>query len=57
MSWSKLSPEALAALIRHNRDKIRPGETIVTHDVACPLQVGEACNCEPIVVTASEGQS
>jgi hypothetical protein len=54
---SRFPPEMLEAMIRADRAKLKPGESIVVHDVACPVQVGEACNCEPLVVHAEGEQS
>lgn len=51
-AWSKLPPAALEAHLRDARSKLKPGDTAEMHEVDCPLQVGEACNCEPIIIEA-----
>ncbi len=51
-AWSKLPPGALEAHLRDARSKLKPGTKAEMHDVDCPLQVGEPCNCEPIVIEA-----
>jgi hypothetical protein len=56
-NWLKLPPGALEAAVRDARRGMNPGDTAQLHDVGCASQVGEKCNCEPILITAESEQS
>ena len=56
-NWLKLPPGALEAAVRDARAGMKPGDTAELHDVGCATQVGEACDCEPILITSEAEQS
>lgn len=55
--WSKLPPAALEAHLRQVKAGLKQGESALLHDIGCASQVGEACDCEPIVIVAEGGEA